>query len=61
MIECPKCKQKLMLKWTMVAGSTVICPTCDSSLNIVSREPDRVAVTGEKSPQDRNAKPESYA
>ena len=61
MITCPRCNQKLKLNFTMLAGSTVICPTCDSSLKIVSRDPDEVEVTGEKAPLNRNAKPESYA
>jgi lysine biosynthesis protein LysW len=60
MITCPKCKQKLRLNFTMLAGTTVICPTCEASLKIVSRDPDRVEVTGEKIPRTANAKPESY-
>ncbi len=34
MTECPRCKQKLMLKLTMLVGATVICPNCDASLRI---------------------------
>jgi Zn finger protein HypA/HybF involved in hydrogenase expression len=60
MITCPKCQQKLKLNFTMLAGTTVICPTCSSSLKIVSRDPDRVELTGEKIPNTKNAKPESY-
>ena len=61
MIACPRCNQKLMLNLTMLAGSTVICPTCDASLRIVSRDPDKLEVTGDLSPRNANAKPESYA
>ena len=61
MTECPRCQQKLMLKFTMLPGSTVICPSCDASLKIVSRDPDRLEVTGDKAPLNANAKPESYA
>ena len=61
MIECPQCYQKLKLSYTMLPGATVICPTCDASLQIVSRDPDEAVVTGEKAPLDANAKPESYA
>ena len=60
MITCPRCKQRLKLNFTMLAGSTVLCPTCSASLKITSRDPDRVEVTGEKAPLDVNAKPESY-
>ena len=61
MTECPKCGQKLMLKLTMLPGATVICPTCDSALRIVSRDPNRMEVVGEKAPRNANAKPESFA
>ena len=61
MIPCPKCGQKLKLSFTMLIGATVICPTCEASLKIVSRDPDKFEVTGEKAPNNRNAKPESYA
>ncbi len=60
MTECPRCNQKLRLSFTMLPGATVICPTCDASLRIVSRDPDRLEVTGEKAPANINAKPESY-
>ena len=60
MTECPRCNQKLKLSFTMLPGSTVICPTCDASLRIVSRHPDRLEVTGDKIPNNANAKPESY-
>ena len=60
MITCPRCKQKLKLNFTMLAGTTVICPTCSASLRIASRDPDRVEVTGENAPLNANAKPESY-
>jgi hypothetical protein len=60
MTECPRCKQKLMLKLTMLPGATVICPQCAASLRITSRNPDRLEVTGDKSPLNANAKPESY-
>ncbi len=61
MTTCPRCKQKLKLSFTMLVGSTVICPTCAASLKIVSRDPEQVEVTGDKMPQNANAKPESYA
>ena len=61
MISCPKCKQKLRLNLTMLVGTTVICPTCSSSLKVTSRDPERVEVTGENAPMTKNAKPESYA
>lgn len=61
MTACPRCKQKLKLSFTMLVGSTVICPTCAASLKIVSRDPEKVEVTGDKMPQNANAKPESYA
>jgi lysine biosynthesis protein LysW len=60
LITCPRCKQKLLLKDTMLTGSTVICPSCAASLKVVSRGPDRLEVTGDKSPLNANAKPESY-
>ncbi len=60
MTACPRCAQKLMLNFTMLVGSTVMCPKCDASLKIVSREPDRLEVTGDKAPLNVNAKPESY-
>lgn len=60
MTECPRCKQKLMLKLTMLPGATVICPQCAASLRITSRNPDRMEVTGDKMPLNANAKPESY-
>lgn len=61
MTQCPRCKQKLMLSYTMLAGSTVICPTCAASLKIVSRDPNKVEVVGDKMLNNANAKPESYA
>lgn len=61
MTTCPRCNQKLKLSFTMLVGSTVICPTCAASLKIVSRDPEKVEVTGDKMPQNANAKPESYA
>jgi hypothetical protein len=60
MTECPRCKQKLMLKLTMLVGATVICPQCAAALRITSRNPDRMEVTGDKIPSNVNAKPESY-
>jgi uncharacterized paraquat-inducible protein A len=60
MITCPRCKQQLRLSFTMLVGSTVICPTCASSLRITSRDPFQAEVTGTKIPQNANAKPESY-
>ena len=60
MTACPRCKQKLKLSFTMLAGATVICPSCDASLRIVSRDPDRLEVVGEKMMNNKNAKPESY-
>jgi uncharacterized protein YbaR (Trm112 family) len=60
MISCPRCKQKLRLNFTMLPGASVICPTCEARLTIVSREPDRVEVTGDKPTLDVNARPESY-
>jgi hypothetical protein len=61
MTQCQRCKQKLMLSRTMLAGSTVICPTCAASLKIVSRDPNKMEVVGDKMPNNANAKPESYA
>ena len=61
MTACPRCQQKLMLKFTMLVGTSVICPSCDANLKIVSRDPDRLEVIGEKAGMNKNAKPESYA
>ncbi len=60
MISCPRCQQRLKLNFTMLVDSTVICPTCSATLKIVSRDPDRVEMIGEKIPNTANAKPESY-
>ncbi len=60
MTACPRCKQKLRLTFTMLVGATVICPSCNASLKVVSRDPDRLEVTGDKMPNNANAKPESY-
>ncbi len=61
MITCPKCNQKLRLSTTMLVGASVICPTCSASLKVISRDPNKVEVTGENAPMTKNAKPESYA
>jgi hypothetical protein len=61
MTQCPRCKQKLMMSTTMLAGATVICPTCAASLKVVSRDPNKVEVVGDKMLNNANAKPESYA
>ena len=60
MISCPRCQQKLKMNFTMLAGTTVICPTCGATLKVLSRDPDRVEMIGEKGPLNVNAKPESY-
>ncbi len=61
MTTCPRCEQKLRFNTTMLPGATVICPQCAAALKIVSRDPDKVEVTGENAPANVNAKPESYA
>ena len=60
MINCPKCNQKLRLNLKMLAGATVICPTCSSALKITSRDPETVEIVGDNGPLNANAKPESY-
>jgi alpha-aminoadipate/glutamate carrier protein LysW len=61
MISCPVCKQKLMLTFTMLVGSLVVCPQCDTDLRIVSRDPDRVEAVPEEETLNAEGKPESYA
>lgn len=48
MIACPVCKQKLMLNFTMLVGSLVVCPKCGTDLRIVSRDPDRLEAVPEE-------------
>jgi alpha-aminoadipate carrier protein LysW len=61
MISCPVCQQKLLLTFTMLPGSMVVCPECGTDLRIVSRDPDRVEVVPMEETLNANAKPESYA
>lgn len=61
MLTCPRCQQKLMLTFTMLRGSIVVCPKCGADLRIVSRDPDRVEVLPPEATLNANAKPESYA
>lgn len=61
MISCPVCKQKLMLTYTMLVGSMVVCPQCDTDLRITSRNPDRVEAVPEAETLNAEGKPESYA
>lgn len=61
MIACPVCQQKLMLTFTMLAGSLVVCPKCGTDLRIVSRDPDRVEPVPVEETLNAEAKPESYA
>jgi lysine biosynthesis protein LysW len=61
MIKCPVCEQKLMLTFTMLPGSLVVCPRCDTDLRIVSRDPDRVEAVPEAETRNAEGKPESYA
>lgn len=61
MISCPVCKQKLMLTFTMLVGSLVVCPQCDTDLRITSRNPDRVEAVPEEETLNAEGKPESYA
>lgn len=61
MISCPVCKQKLMLTFTMLVGSLVVCPQCDTDLRITSRNPDRVEAVPEEETLNADGKPESYA
>jgi lysine biosynthesis protein LysW len=60
-VACPVCKQKLMLNFTMLAGSLVVCPQCDTDLRITSRDPDRVEAVPEEETLNAEGKPESYA
>ena len=61
MVACPKCKQKLMLTFTMLPDSVVVCPQCGSDLRIVRRDPDQLEVLPPEATLNANAKPESYA
>jgi lysine biosynthesis protein LysW len=61
MIACPVCKQKLMLTYTMLAGSLVVCPKCGTDLRITSRNPDHVEAVPEEETLNAEGKPESYA
>lgn len=61
MTQCPRCNQRLMLSTTMLPGATVICPSCAAALKVVSRDPNKLEVTGDKIPRNPNSKPESYA
>jgi lysine biosynthesis protein LysW len=61
MIACPVCQQKLMLTFTMLVGSLVVCPRCGADLRVVSRDPDQVEVVPLEETLNANAKPESYA
>ena len=61
MLACPVCKQKLMLSFTMLAGSIVVCPTCDTDLRITNRDPDRLEPVPEAETLYAESKPESYA
>lgn len=61
MIACPVCKQKLMLNFTMLVGSLVVCPKCGTDLRIVSRDPDRLEAVPEEETLNAEGKPESYA
>lgn len=61
MIACPVCKQKLMLTYTMLVGSLVVCPQCDTDLRITNRNPDRVEAVPESETLNAEGKPESYA
>ena len=61
MIPCPRCGQKLMLTFTMLRDSIVVCPKCGADLRIVSRNPDKVEVLPPEATLNADAKPESYA
>lgn len=60
MVSCPVCQQKLKLSFTMLVGSIVVCPKCDTDLRITSREPDQLEAVPEAETHNANAKPESY-
>lgn len=61
MVDCPRCAQKLMLTFTMLPDSIVVCPQCGADLRIVSRDPDQLEVLPPEATRNANAKPESYA
>ena len=61
MIACPVCQQKLMLTYTMLVGSLVVCPKCDTDLRITNRNPDRLEAVPESETLNAEGKPESYA
>ncbi len=60
-VACPICSQKLMLNYTMLAGSLVVCPQCATDLRITGRNPDRVEAVPEAETLNAESKPESYA
>lgn len=61
MLECPICQQKLRLSFTMLVGSLVVCPKCDTDLRITGRDPDTLEAVPEAETLNANGKPESYA
>ena len=61
MTACPVCSQKLQFTFTMLKGSLVVCPKCDTDLRILSREPDKVEAVPESETLNAEGKPESYA
>jgi lysine biosynthesis protein LysW len=61
MLACPRCKQKLMLTFTMLRDAVVVCPKCGSDLRVLSRDPDKVELLPPEATLNANSKPESYA
>lgn len=61
MLACPVCGQKLRLSFTMLVGSIVVCPKCETDLRITSRNPDQIEAVPESETRNAEGKPESYA
>lgn len=61
MVACPVCSQKLQFTSTMLKGSLVVCPKCDTDLRITGLSPDVVQAVPESETLNADGKPESYA